>query len=85
MKTGHRQLTVLPEKQVRFATRTLRATADPMFNETFDVEASPSQLAGAKLRLKVVDRRDLARRVSHRGELPSITTVLGPFFFSFIQ
>lgn len=60
-------MAVLPDKQWKFYTRTLRATVNPLFNQTFHFQLSLIELKDAQLALTLFDRHDFSRLVGHES------------------
>ena len=58
------KVSLVPNKSaLKFATRTLRSTTNPLFNESFIFPLTSGDLCSVHLKLKVCDRHDLSRYV----------------------
>lgn len=63
------KLTMLPDRQIKLTTKTLRSTCNPLFNQTFELDmANIQNIFDVQLSLMVRDRPDLSRYVQNQYE-----------------
>ncbi|XP_076067609.1 uncharacterized protein LOC143040407 isoform X2 [Oratosquilla oratoria] len=60
---SYAKMALLPDKRVKYTTRVIRGTVDPVFRHTFSHSATPGQLAAQALRFSVCQLDRLGRRV----------------------
>ena len=75
----------MPKKLVKYATKTLRADNNPLFNESFVFDVSTVDLNKSQLRLKVRDRYDLSRYVHCESNVLRSAVTLGEAVISFVD
>jgi len=79
------KVTILPEKLVKYTTKTLQADNNPLFNESFVFDVSTLNFDQSQLHLKVRDRYDLSRYVYHESRILRSSVTLGQTIIIFVD